>query len=174
MVTILSIKEAAAKCGYSDKTLRNRIKAGTLRAEQVIGKYGPEWMISEEALEEAGFSLGNTQEDDGSSFNGSFEGSPDNDTEAQDNDDPKNQATALILSQQEQIGFYKAKVDALEKALETLDSNRKEMARVYEEHLNSLKTERDRALEEVQEWKREVAVAKEEATKKKFRWPWQR
>jgi len=40
------------------------------------------------------------------------------------------------------------------------------MARVYEEHLNSLKAERDRALEEVHEWKREVASARKRLQRK--------
>jgi len=40
-----TIKEAAEALGISEKTVRRRIKDGTLKAEQVPGKYGIEYRI---------------------------------------------------------------------------------------------------------------------------------
>lgn len=41
----LTIREAADRAGCSAKTIRNRIKAGSLRAVKRDGKYGPEYRI---------------------------------------------------------------------------------------------------------------------------------
>lgn len=41
----LSIREAANRVGCSTKTIRSRIKAGSLRAVKRDGKYGPEYRI---------------------------------------------------------------------------------------------------------------------------------
>ncbi len=40
-----SIKEAAAVLGLSEKTIRRRIKDGSIKAEQITGKYGVEYRI---------------------------------------------------------------------------------------------------------------------------------
>lgn len=168
---LLSLREAAALCGYSDKTLRHRIRAGALKAEQIIGKYGPEWMVSEQALEEAGFKPLQSQESHGTRFHGA-EGrhSAPHAPEQADND-VRSQATTMILAQQEQIGYYKAKADAVETAMENLREAQKETARVYEDHLASLRrelaslrAERDAiAMEknlEIAGWKMELAEAR--------------
>jgi len=41
-----TIKEAAETLGLSEKTVRRRIKDGTLKAEQTAGKYGVEYRIT--------------------------------------------------------------------------------------------------------------------------------
>ena len=41
-----TIKEAAEALGLSEKTVRRRIKDGTLKAEQTRGKYGVEYRIT--------------------------------------------------------------------------------------------------------------------------------
>ncbi|MBI4330415.1 MAG: excisionase family DNA-binding protein [Chloroflexi bacterium] len=45
-----TIEEAARALGVSDKTVRRRIKDGTIKAEQITGKYGPEYRIPEAQL----------------------------------------------------------------------------------------------------------------------------
>lgn len=42
-----TIKEAAETLGLSEKTVRRRIKDGTLKAEQIQGKYGIEYHITD-------------------------------------------------------------------------------------------------------------------------------
>ncbi len=42
-----TIEEAAKALGVSEKTVRRRIKDGTIKADQILGKYGPEYRIPE-------------------------------------------------------------------------------------------------------------------------------
>jgi len=42
-----TIKEAATVLGVSEKTIRRRIKDGTIKAEQADGKYGAEYHITD-------------------------------------------------------------------------------------------------------------------------------
>jgi len=42
-----TIKEAAAVLGLSEKTIRRRIKDGSIKAEQIAGKYGVEYRIND-------------------------------------------------------------------------------------------------------------------------------
>ncbi len=41
-----TIREAAQACGVSEKTIRRRIKSGTLPAFQVSTQYGTEWRVT--------------------------------------------------------------------------------------------------------------------------------
>ncbi len=41
-----TIREAARACGVSEKTIRRRIKSGTLSAYQVTTQYGVEWRVT--------------------------------------------------------------------------------------------------------------------------------
>ena len=42
-----TVKQAAEALGQSEKTIRRRIKSGEIRAEQVPGKYGVEYRITD-------------------------------------------------------------------------------------------------------------------------------
>lgn len=42
----LTIREAAQACGLSEKTIRRRIKSGTLPAFQITTQYGVEWRVT--------------------------------------------------------------------------------------------------------------------------------
>jgi excisionase family DNA binding protein len=46
----LSVKEAAQAMNVSDRTIRRRIQAGTLKAKEVEGPYGKEWRIPSEVI----------------------------------------------------------------------------------------------------------------------------
>ncbi len=46
----LTLKEAASEMGVSTATIRRRIKDGSLRAYQKIGRFGSQWMVSESDL----------------------------------------------------------------------------------------------------------------------------
>lgn len=50
----MSLRDAALRTARSVTTLRRYIRSGRLRAEKSYGRYGPEYLISEEALTEAG------------------------------------------------------------------------------------------------------------------------
>ena len=45
MATTLSVKQAAELAGVSERTIRNRINAGDIRALKKDGKYGPTYFI---------------------------------------------------------------------------------------------------------------------------------
>lgn len=51
----MTLREAAERTSRSITTLRRYIRSGRLRAEMGHGRYGPEYLLSEEALAEAGF-----------------------------------------------------------------------------------------------------------------------
>lgn len=51
----LTLKEAATKVGVSTATIRRRIKDGSLRAYQTMGKFGSQWVISPADLESVTF-----------------------------------------------------------------------------------------------------------------------
>lgn len=51
----LTLKEAATKVGVSTATIRRRIKDGSLRAYQTMGKFGSQWVISPLDLESVTF-----------------------------------------------------------------------------------------------------------------------
>ncbi len=50
----MTLREAAERAGLSVTTLRRYIRGGKLRAEKRAGRYGPEYFVSEQALEEGG------------------------------------------------------------------------------------------------------------------------
>jgi excisionase family DNA binding protein len=50
----MSLREAAGYVSLSVTTLRRQIRSGKLRAEKLPGRYGPEYFVSPDALEEAG------------------------------------------------------------------------------------------------------------------------
>jgi excisionase family DNA binding protein len=51
----LTLKEAATRVGVSTATIRRRIKDGSLRAYQTMGKFGSQWVISPTDLETVTF-----------------------------------------------------------------------------------------------------------------------
>lgn len=56
----LTLKEAATKVGVSTATLRRRIKDGSLRAYQTLGKFGSQWEIQPDDLDTLTFVAGET------------------------------------------------------------------------------------------------------------------
>jgi DNA repair exonuclease SbcCD ATPase subunit len=51
--SLMTLRQAAERTGLSATTLRRYIKAGKLKARLIPGRYGPEYVVDEEALEEA-------------------------------------------------------------------------------------------------------------------------
>ncbi|GAB4374922.1 MAG: hypothetical protein Kow0062_13440 [Acidobacteriota bacterium] len=51
---MMTLRQAADRTGLSATTLRRYIKSGRLRARLVPGRYGPEYVVDERALEAAG------------------------------------------------------------------------------------------------------------------------
>jgi len=51
----LTLKEAATKVGVSTATIRRRIKDGSLRAYQKIGRFGSQWMVTPTDLDSLTF-----------------------------------------------------------------------------------------------------------------------
>jgi DNA repair exonuclease SbcCD ATPase subunit len=49
----MTLRQAAERTGLSATTLRRYIKAGKLKARLIPGRYGPEYVVDDEALEEA-------------------------------------------------------------------------------------------------------------------------
>ncbi len=54
---MLTLRQAAHATGMSTTTLRRYIKAGRLKARLIPGRYGPEYVVTEEELGAAGISL---------------------------------------------------------------------------------------------------------------------
>lgn len=53
----LTLREAARRTSRSITTLRRYIRSGRLRAEKKMGRFGPEYFVSDEALQRAGIQL---------------------------------------------------------------------------------------------------------------------
>lgn len=53
----INLREAARRSGRSVTTLRRHIRRGKLTAEKRPGRFGPEFFVTEQALEAAGFPL---------------------------------------------------------------------------------------------------------------------
>lgn len=51
--SVMTLRQAAERTGLSATTLRRYIKAGKLKARLIPGRYGPEYVVDDEALEEA-------------------------------------------------------------------------------------------------------------------------
>lgn len=51
--TLMTLRQAAERTGLSATTLRRYIKSGKLKARLIPGRYGPEYVVDEESLEEA-------------------------------------------------------------------------------------------------------------------------
>lgn len=60
----LTLKEAATKVGVSTATIRRRIKDGSLRAYQTLGKFGHQWVVTPDDLDTLSFMPGESVLDD--------------------------------------------------------------------------------------------------------------
>lgn len=56
----MTLREAAERSARSITTLRRYIRSGRLRADKVPGRFGPEYLVTEPDLAEAGFTTGAT------------------------------------------------------------------------------------------------------------------
>lgn len=125
-----TIEEAAKALGVSEKTVRRRIKDGTIKAEHIAGKYGPEYRISEAqfaSLRKNPSSL--VLVDDPSDNNGFSDSAPSPGDNAQQGSGslPLDKAMDMIKYLQSenerlagQIGFLQAKVLEAENKLRLL------------------------------------------------------
>lgn len=148
---LLTIKEAADQCGVHEKTIRRRIQKGKLAAIQVEGKFGMEWMIPEEALDTDEHSFSDVQDTCPSSSEQGVHVSSDHDSSTKNS---INENYQLISNMANQITLYKAQIDTLTQAIDTL-------SKAHEEHLADLRAERDRAIEEAKTAREEAATARE-------------
>ena len=178
--------EAARLCGVSSRTISNWIASGKLKA----GFVGQERDITMEALRDAGLLqplkepvasfTGETVEDSREELQGSFNASSTPTELVQEN-------TQLRT----ELETYKTQTELLKNVLQQLQGSHAGELKAKESHIESLKEERERLLQEVAEIKNQLAATREdvahkdimimefvrksqEASKPRFRWPWQK